>query len=110
MFIETRELPVTAPARVGRYHELAEWMRAGAAKTKQCARAYQDPLGRTCAWGAAALGFGIDLSKSSKGLMAFLDQWPENLYNDIVRMNDRGMSREAIADWLCREGGCEHAL
>ena len=29
MFQETKELPVTAPAKVGRYHELAEAMRRG---------------------------------------------------------------------------------
>lgn len=111
MFIETKELPVTTPTRVGRYHELAESMRRGAAQTKQCQGisfiGLKGKITATCALGAAALGAGLDRVSALRAHEHF--KIPEDLKDEIVVRNDvHGQTREAIAAWLHEIGGCEH--
>ena len=111
MFIESKDLPVAEPVKVGRYHQLAEWMREGAKRTKQC-RLMNFTVGEdgleTCAMAAAAVGAGHDLLRLGLSVWAVANVDIE-IRLQIVNMNDaRGWSREQIADFLCREGGCEH--
>ena len=122
MFIETRELPVTAPTRIGIYHELAEAIRRGCKKTKYLRGAYVSPQHErsACALGAAAIGTGF---RWQNGISPFdhlhfyfgyifhtmIEGVP--IHYAVASRNDRNiMTREEIADWLCKSGGCEHAL
>ena len=115
MFIDTKELPVTEPVKVGIHHELAEWMRAGAAKTRPCRQGYweyaADGVLATCAWGAVGVGAGID-PRNLDEFLGFLRRvaGDDELFMSVVAKNDNAAwSRQRIADWLCKTGGCTHA-
>ena len=98
MFQESRELPVTAPARVGKYHELAEAIRRGCAlRPVQCFGVLTHDYDQACAIGAAREG-----GFPRQNIFAFDDYiLLMEVYDQITALNDRARwSREAIADWL----------
>jgi hypothetical protein len=100
MFQESPELPVTTPTRTGEFHELAEAMRRGCVRRPvQCYGMFYNGPAAACALGAAQEG-GY--------LMGRLVALSQNLWVKIARRNDNGHTREQIADWLCREGRCQH--
>jgi hypothetical protein len=55
---------------------------------------------------AAACALGA--AQEGGYLMGRLVALPQNLWVKIARRNDNGHTREQIADWLCREGRCQH--
>jgi len=61
----------------------------------------------TCALGAAGLAIGGDTERLATAVIKHFGLTNDFAWKIAVR-NDAGESREAIADWLCREGGCEH--
>ena len=89
MYLPTKELPATSPAKVGKYHELAEAIRRGCERhPRQARRTSVDRWGGRCAMAAAVAG-------------GYTKRVPQKLVNKIVFRNDwRFWSRERIADWL----------
>jgi hypothetical protein len=110
MFQESKELPVTAPARVGKYHELAEAIRRGCKRTKRANGEYVSLAGtHACALGAAAVATGFRWGQGDCPSDHLARKFPcvfdthvegDYLHYGITSRNDQGMSREAIADWL----------
>jgi hypothetical protein len=119
MFQHEKELSVASPARIDSAHELADAMRAGCLlRPRKAVRAYFRGEA-ACALGAAATGRGVTLPRRNKP--AALDKVfpilnskvrdPENrnakwkLGLLIICLNDeRGWSRERIAEWLDERG------
>jgi hypothetical protein len=110
----------------GRYHRLAEAIRRGCEVwPKKVKRYYSSGKDGACALGAAMFGAGKKLPRRDV-YDAIVRVFPE--LNDVVdidhspvrslsvgwkvvRLNeDTEYSREAIAGWLCRLGGCKHQV
>lgn len=100
MFIDTKERPAgEVQQKVGRLR-LSEAIRIGAKLRPQITNGcYRDSSG-TCAIGAAFEATGI---KEWYSLAKFVGV-PTNLHIQITSRNDRGESRESIADWLQSQG------
>lgn len=116
MYRQTEDLPATAPAKTGRYHELAEAIRRGAAKTSASHGAtfvYErnalSPC-KTCVLGSALLGAGITHLNYDHRYEVTIRQFgiSERFAREIEARfegyytwrNNRRQSREEIADWL----------
>jgi hypothetical protein len=111
---------------MGHYHRLAEAMRRGCKLRPMKARGYfQRKDGSACALGAAAAGNGSWRPKKKYTMWGLIRDFPElrdtvthpfthlplDLRDVIITLNDEtACSREAIADWLCRLGGCKHEV
>jgi len=122
MFTETPKANPETPAvkKAGKYHALAEAIRRGCKISPvQCRRLTFVPPGEwgeelaSCALGAAALAVGFEYDRANFTPSVFSyrlhRQFPELqdrieetlLMNKIIALNDdRGWSREKIADWL----------
>jgi hypothetical protein len=115
MFIapEKREVFPSRESSEATPTKLSQAIRIGASKTPWCKGSYYHN-GATCAFGAAAVGFG---ASGEKEIYARAGDLHSNLtsdaggafirahgYNDIASMNDKGMTREKIADWLESQG------
>jgi hypothetical protein len=111
----------------GDYHDLAEAIRRGCKlRPKKLRRYFQRGDNMACALGAAATGVGNRRPKRKHswrdGLFEISPEFKDDathplthermsLGDAIVELDDEtAHSREEIADWLCREGGCEHVL
>lgn len=115
-------------AGFGRFHRLAEAIRRGCVlRPKKVKRHYWRGKDGACALGAAMFGVGKVPSKRNvyNGIERVFPELKNLLELEhsavdlgrvrvgwmIVRLNeDTAYSREAIADWLCVEGGCKHPL
>jgi hypothetical protein len=115
-------------AGFGRYHRLAEAIRRGCVlRPKKMKTYFWRGLDGACALGAAMVGAGKPLPKRN-AYHEIVQVFPE-LMNVaahpldggvpfhlsvgwiVCRLNaDTEYSREAIADWLCVEGGCKHRV
>ena len=104
MFLETKELPVTTPAKVGQYHELAEAMRRGAARLPEVHGPLfeTDEKGRICAACAfGTLAYALYGEECVDDGMRALQAFNLDLMSRIVnRFEDHHHTREQIADWL----------
>jgi hypothetical protein len=110
----------------GDYHHLAECIRRGCKlRPKKARRHFRRGDKTACALGAAAAGLENRRSPQRFDWRWIREVFPEtyrlvtdpltNLRMDlgcvISRLNDEtDWSRETIADWLCRVGGCKHEL
>jgi hypothetical protein len=119
-------IPQVEKVKTGVYHRLAEAMRRGCKLRPMKARGYfQRKDGSACALGAAAAGNGRWRPKKKYSMWGLIRVFPElrdtvthpftylplNLRDVIITLNDDiDCSREAIADWLCRVGGCKHEV
>jgi hypothetical protein len=110
MYIETKDLPVTAPARVGRYHELAELLRHS--------KVVPDPLTygqgkRGCALCAIARGMGMRAGRSLFGHQDYLskgvgksrrvlnERFGRPIIDEIeLRFSSGEYTFAELADWL----------
>jgi hypothetical protein len=105
MFLKTEERPAGEVQQVGRL-KLSAAIRIGAKIRPQCRHFFYFE-GRSCAMGAAYEG---QTGKKAEGIFwiePFISMWPEAkaLFREIARRNDdRGESRESIADWLQSQG------
>jgi hypothetical protein len=97
-----QETPAANPTtRVGQYHPFAEAIREGARQTRPCKGKYNSlDWSETCAIGSAA--FVIGTQKSWCVALDVMKRFtvPFSLMEDIARLNDDGVRREDIADWL----------
>lgn len=107
--------------RIGHYHRLAEAIRRGCKlKPVKSKKNFNEGTGAVCALGAAFIGGG---GQKQCRLVSLTRMFPElgdavshpvtyaamDLWEVIFALNDESdYSREEIADWLCREGGCGH--
>jgi hypothetical protein len=110
----------------GDCHDLAEAIRRGCKlRPKKVRRYFQRGDTMACALGAAA-GVGNRRPKRQYtwwgGLLEIFPELNEEVTHPLTRErmslgdvivalnDDTAYSREAIADWLCRDGGCERRL
>ena len=110
MYQETKELPVTAPTKVGQYHDLAEAIRRGCQISKprhgEVSRIYRDGTYGTCVLGACALGLGeLDEGSISSRYLWLKEHFPilikaEERFEGIGQWRRKPQTREQIADWL----------
>jgi len=70
---------------------------------KQISGVYVDSNGGACAMGAAFLALGIDYRCGWDQVVKRFGL-PWLLHNDIAALNDKGQTRESIADWLEAQG------
>jgi hypothetical protein len=109
--------------RVGRYHRLAEAIRRGCKlRPKKVRGRFLNGRETACALGAAAVGMrGSKKYDRWRMYQRFpelnrlvthpLDGIETSLEQVVTDLNDQtSYSREQIADWLCREGGCRHEV
>lgn len=88
--------------------KLSAAIRIGAQMTTQCSRVYVDMQGGACAIGAAYVA-EKGYYPASWNPDDFID-WrrtkglPQSLLMEVYQRNDRGESREQIADWLEAQG------
>jgi hypothetical protein len=113
MFLKTEERPAGEVQQAGRLR-LSEAIRIGAKIRPQC-KSFLFFAGKSCALGAAYEAFfghpGADGYWSDKDLR-FMEsfgtklrgKYPALPFVEIVSRNDRGESRESIADWLQSQG------
>jgi uncharacterized protein (DUF169 family) len=110
MYQETKELPVTAPAKVGQYHDLAEAIRRGCQVSKprhgEASHIYRDGTYATCVLGACALGLGeLDESSIASRYFWLKEHFPilieaEARFEGLGSCRREEQTREQIADWL----------
>jgi hypothetical protein len=116
-------VPQVEKVRTGIYHDLAEAIRRGCVlRPKKVMGHFWRGKDGACALGAALVGAGKEPLRGNV-YKAIVRVFPE--LNDVVAqpvigtrqslgwtiswLNDETQnSREAIADWLCVEGGCKH--
>ena len=101
------DLETYAPGQVSKLEaplrelKLSEAMRIGAALRPQCYGNYFID-GRSCAIGAAWEGFGFSPPKDSLTITVW---WSNHKWPNVIALNDHTCwTREAIADWLERQG------
>jgi hypothetical protein len=106
MYRESKELSV--PAKTGKWHKLAETMRAGCRmRPVQCFGGFFEGKNQACAVGAIMAALSDD-DYGDLDLPAFLEvgcpapACKQTIrYNIIVHLNDdHRWTRETIADWL----------
>ncbi len=110
----------------GAYHHLAECIRRGCKlRPKKVRRYLRRGEQMACALGAAAAGVENRRAPEKYSWPWLHEIFPElgrrlthplagiemSLGQIVCNLNDQtSYSREAIADWLCRVGGCQHQL
>jgi hypothetical protein len=110
----------------GNYHRLAEAMRRGCKlRPMKASGCFERRDGAVCALGAVAVGNVRRRPKKNYTMSGVVRDFPElrdmgvhplsrvpmDLRDVIIALNDETLcSREAIADWLCRLGGCKHQV
>lgn len=111
MFVEHKEQGEAVPVKVGKLR-LSAAMRIGAMMRPQCTGEWFFE-GRSCALGAAFEGAGRKAEAFS--YKHEHDAWPysavtsvfgvhQNITEQVFKRNDKGESRESIADWLESQG------
>lgn len=105
MFVETDKRPQGEPIRENDLLKLSGAIREGC-KLRPQGFGNEWTDGKSCAMGAAAEARGIPYGRFvSVGWAASM--WPSvprDLIYEVAKMNDGGMTREAIADWLEAQG------
>lgn len=112
---------VVPSVEVGRYHPLAEAIRRGCKiRPKKAKSHFHTGETGACALGAAALGSGDQKRCMMYRLCKIFPELNDTVSHpftyavmDLAQViftvnDDSSYSREAIADWLCRLGGCKH--
>lgn len=86
--------------------KLSEAIRIGAKKRPQCSGTFFNDYGESCAMGAAMeVMFGASrMNVKIEHLKGATDHLPNDIYMDVISMNDGGVTREQIADWLEAKG------
>jgi len=111
MFVDEKQQgePQTAE-QANRKLKLSEAIRIGAAKRPQAVGKYFKD-GASCALGAAYEAVTGKYVESGSGGLPNMIKWFEDHFEmddwrgmDITERNDRGVSREQIADWLESQG------
>ena len=105
MFVDEKTRGEPKPTQVGKA-KLSTAIRIGARKRPQARLAYFE-RGASCAFGAAWEGIGGSYHDPVWGLAGKLMKHfgiAQEVGQAVVRMNDSGESREAIADWLEAQG------
>jgi len=116
-------VPQVEKVRTGIYHDLAEAIRRGCAiRPKKVKRRLRHGECGADALGAAAAGCGMSKRYTLEGIAEIFPELggyvqhpisgrPGRLSDVVVSLNDQtDYTREQIADWLCRLGGCEHPV
>lgn len=109
MFLDEKTQGEAAPVKTGTL-KLSEAIRIGAKLRPQgLGHAFKD--GKSCAWGAAYEGVGGEYNESLGYSNLVCDYLPSHFMQafgtgeySIACMNDNGMTREAIADFLEARG------
>ena len=116
-------VPQVEKVRTGIYHDLAEAIRRGCAiRPKKVKRRLRHGECGADALGAAAAGCGMSKRYTRRCIAEIFPELggyvqhpisgrPGRLGDVVVLLNDQtDYTREQIADWLCRLGGCEHPV
>jgi hypothetical protein len=116
-------VPQVEKVRTGIYHDLAEAIRRGCAiRPKKVKRRLRHGECGADALGAAAAGCGMSNRYTLEGIAEIFPELggyvqhpisgrPGRLGDVVVLLNDQtDYTREQIADWLCRLGGCDHPV
>ena len=108
MFVDTQVRPQGEQVDAVAPMKLSEAIRIGARLRPQELRGHYFLDGRSCALGAAfeALGISSEAKLDLHAWSTLKERYslPQTLHHEITSRNDRGQSRESIADWLEAQG------